>query len=32
MKVVEIRLGEEVPQKDFMALDMIFVSKLPPGL
>jgi hypothetical protein len=29
MRVVEIRLGEELPQKDFMALDMIYASKLP---
>ena len=32
MRVVDIKLGEELPQKDFMALDMIYVSKMPPDL
>ena len=32
MRVVEIKLGDELPQKDFMALDMIYASKLPSGM
>ena len=30
-KVVTMKINEEIPQKDFMQMDMIYVSKLPPN-
>ena len=31
MKVVNLKLNEELPQKDFMQLDMLYVYKVPTG-
>ncbi len=31
MKVVKLKLNEEILQKDFMRLDMIYLFHAPPG-
>lgn len=31
MKVVQLKLNEELPQKDYMHLDMIYLYHAPPG-
>jgi hypothetical protein len=31
MHVVDLRLNEDLPQKDYMALDLVYVGRVPIG-
>jgi hypothetical protein len=32
MRVVSLKLNEELPQKDFMQLDLLYAYRVPPGM
>ncbi len=31
MRVIDLKIDEDLPQKDYMALDMIYLAKTPPN-